>query len=85
MGTHTGTVTITCEDAYGNAFSQTLDVTLIVDEPIPEVELQQEEEKEKMSTGTIVLIILCVALAAGLVVQGMILTRKIHNLEEERL
>ena len=85
VGTHTGTVTITCEDAYGNAFSQTLDVTLIVDEPIPEVELQQEEEKEKMSTGTIVLIILCVALAAGLVVQGMILTRKIHNLEEERL
>ena len=85
VGTHTGTVTISCEDAYGNAFSQTLDVTLIVDEPIPEVELQQEEEKEKMSTGTIVLIILCVALAADLVVQGMILTRKIHNLEEERL
>ena len=85
VGTHSGTVTITCEDAYGNTFSQTLEVTLTVDEPIPEVELQQEEEKEKMSTGTIVLIILCVALAAGLVVQGMILTRKIHNLEEERL
>ena len=85
VGTHTGTVTITCEDAYGNAFSQTLDVTLIVDEPIPEVELQQEEEKEKMSTGTIVLIILCVLMAAGLVVQGMILTKKIHKLEEERL
>ena len=85
VGTHTGTVTITCEDAYGNAFSQTLDVTLIVDEPIPEVELQQEEEKEKMSTGTIVLIILCVLMAAGLVAQGTILTKKIHTLEEERL
>ena len=85
VGTHSGTVTISCEDAYGNTFSQSLEVTLTVDEPIPEVELQQEEEKEKMSTGTIVLIILCVALAAGLVVQGMILTRKIHNLEEERL
>ena len=85
VGTHTGTVTITCEDAYGNAFSQTLDVTLTVDEPIPEVELQKEEEKEKMSTGTIVLIILCVLMAAGLVVQGMILTKKIHKLEEERL
>ena len=34
---------------------------------------------------TPVLILLCVALAAGLVAQGMILTRKIHNLEEERL
>ena len=85
VGTHTGTVTITCEDAYGNAFSQTLDVTLIVDEPIPEVELQQEEEKEKMSTGTIVLTVLCVLLTAGLVVQGTLLTRKIHKLEEDRL
>ena len=66
-------------------FSQTLDVTLTVDEPIPEVELQQEEEKEKMSPVTIMLIILCVALVAGLVVQGTILTKKIHTLEEERL
>ena len=85
VGTHSGTVTITCEDAYGNVFSQTLDVTLTVDEPIPEVDLQKEEEKEKVSTGTIVLIILCVVLAVGLVVQGAILTKKIHKLEEERL
>ena len=85
MGTHSGTVTITCEDAYGNAFSQTMDVTLTVDEPIPEVEMQQEEEKEKMSVGTVVLIILCVLMAAGLVAQGTLLTKKIHKLEEERL
>ena len=85
MGTHSGTVTITCEDAYGNAFSQTLDVTLTVDEPIPEVELQQEEEKEKMSPGTIVLIVICILMAACLVAQGTILTKKIHKLEEERL
>ena len=85
VGTHSGTVTISCEDAYGNTFSQTLDVTLTVDEPIPEEELEPEKEKEKMSTGTIVLIILCVAMAAGLVIQGAILTKKIHTLEEERL
>ena len=85
VGTHSGTVTITCEDAYGNTFSQTLEVTLTVDEPIPEEELEPVEEKEKMSTGTIVLIILCVAMAAGLVIQGAILTKKIHTLEEERL
>ena len=85
MGTHSGLVTITCEDAYGNPFSQTLEVSLTVDNPLPEVDSQQEEEEEKLSAGTIVLILLCVALAAGLVVQGMILTRKIHNLEEERL
>ena len=58
---------------------------LTVDEPIPEAELQQEEEREKMSTGTIVLTVLCVLLTAGLVVQGMLLTRKIHKLEEDRL
>ena len=85
VGTHSGTVTVTCEDAYGNACSQTLNVTLTVDEPVPEVELQQEEEKEKMSTGTIVLIALCVALTAALVVQGTLLTKKIHKLEEDRL
>ena len=85
VGTHSGTVTITCEDAYGNTFSQTLEVTLTVDEPIPEAELEPEEEKDKMSTGTIVLIILCVALVVGLVVQGTILTKKMHTLEEERL
>ena len=85
VGTHSGTVTITCEDAYGNSFSQTLDLNLTVDEPIPEVDIQQEEEDEKMSVGTIVLIVLCVVMAAGLVVQGVILTKKIHKLEEERL
>ena len=85
VGVHSGTVTITCEDAYGNSFSQTLDVNLTVDEPIPEAELQQEEEREKMSTGTIALTVLCVLLTAGLVVQGTLLTRKIHKLEEDRL
>lgn len=85
VGTHSGTVTITCEDAYGNQFSQTLDVTLTVDEPIPEEEIQQEEEKETMSVGTIVLIVLCVFMATALVAQGSILTKKIHKLEEDRL
>lgn len=85
VGTHSGIVSIACEDAYGNAFSQSLDVTLTVDELIPEVELQQEEETVKMRTGTIVLIVLCVVLAAALVVQGALLTKKIHKLEEERL
>ena len=85
VGTHSGTVTITCEDAYGNASSQALDVILTVEEPVPEVELQQEEEKEKTSTGIIVLIALCVALTTSLVVQGTLLTKKIHKLEEDRL
>lgn len=84
VGTHSGTVTITCEDAYGNAFSQTLDVTLTVDEPIPEVSVEQEKT-EKKDVGKTILIILCVLLAAGMVAEGMILTDKLHKLEEERL
>ncbi len=85
VGTHSGTVTYSCEDAYGNQFSQTLDVTLTVDEPLPEVEEQEAEEKEPLSVWTIVLIVLCVLLAAALIAQGVILTGRLHKLEEERL
>lgn len=85
VGTHAGIVTINCEDAYGNAFSQTLDVTLTVDEPLPAETAQPEEEDETLGTGTIILIALCVLLAAGLAIQGAILTGKLHKLEEERL
>lgn len=85
VGTHSGTVTITCEDAYGNGFSQSLDVTLTVDKPIPEAKLQQEEKTEKNRHGTIVMVFLCLLMAAGLVAQGTILTKKIHRLEEEQL
>ena len=85
QGFHTGTVTVTCEDACGNGFSQTLEVTLTVEEAMPEEGLQQEEEQKKISTGTLVLIGLCVTLTAGLVLQGTLLTRKLHRMEEEKL
>lgn len=85
VGTHSGMVTVTCEDAYGNPFSQTLNVDLTVDEPLPEAGIEQEEEEKKISKGTIILIILCVLLTVGIVVQGIILWGKIHKLEEDRL
>lgn len=84
VGLHSGTVTVTCEDAYGNAFSQTLDVTLTVDEPIPQVETEESEQKQT-DAGKIVLMVLCVLLAGALAIQGKILTDKLHKLEEERL
>ncbi len=84
-GTHSGTVVYSCEDAYGNQFSQTLDVTLRVDEPLPEVEEQQTEEKESVSIWTILLIVLCAVLAAALIAQSIILNGKLHRIEEERL
>lgn len=85
VGTHSGTVTVTCEDAYGNEAAQTLDVTLIVKEPIPQVTEEKAEQQKKMSVGTILLIVLSVALTAALVAQSVLLHGKLHKLEEERL
>ena len=84
VGSHSGTVTISCEDAYGNTFSETMEVTMTVDEPLPEL-TEEVPEQEKTSPGTIVLIALCVLLAAGLIGQHLVLTGKIHKLEEDRL
>ena len=84
VGTHSGTVTISCEDAYGNTFEETMEVSLIVDEPLPEL-TEEVPEKEKTNPGTIFLGILCVLLIVGLIVQHLLLTGKIHKLEEERL
>ena len=84
VGTHSGTVTISCEDAYGNAYEERMEVTLTVDEPLPEI-IDEVPEKGKSTPATIFLGILCVLLIAGLITQHMILTGKIHKLEEDRL
>ncbi|MBQ8621931.1 MAG: hypothetical protein IJ422_06425 [Oscillospiraceae bacterium] len=42
-------------------------------------------EMEGVLDAQSVLVLLCVSLAAGFVIQGTILTKKIHKLEEERL
>lgn len=85
VGRHSGTVTITCEDAYGNTDTRTMEVSLTVEEPLPEETEAEQEPEKKLSTGTIALMILCVLLAAALVIQHVVLTGKIHTLEEERL
>lgn len=85
VGHHTGTVTITCEDAYGNTDTQTLEVSLNIDEPLPAAEAPEQEAEKKPGAGTIALIVLSVALATALVIQSIVLTGKIHKLEEDRL
>ena len=84
VGTHSGTLSISCEDAYGNSFEETMEVSLTVDEPLPEI-TENAPEKEKTNPRTIFLIVLCVLMAAGLIAQQLILTGKIHKLEEDRL
>ena len=85
VGSHSGTVTVTCEDAYGNAFVQTLDVPLAVEEPIPAAELQNTEEIDAPNPAVIVLSALNILLVTALILVGVILTKKLHRLEEERL
>lgn len=84
-GSHPASVTVSCEDVYGNAAQTALDVTIQVDPPLPQVEAAQDEQKAPVRPWTVVLIALCVLLAAGLIAQGTILTGKLHRLEEERL
>ena len=84
IGTHSGTVTISCEDAYGNTFEETMEVSLTVDEPLPEL-TEEVPEKEKISPVTIILGILSVLLITGLIAQHLILSGKLHKLEEDRL
>ncbi len=84
VGIHSGTLFVVCEDTYGNTFQETMDVSLTVDEPLPEM-TEEVPEKEKTNPATIFLGILCVLLIAGLIVQHLVLTGKIHKLEEERL
>ena len=84
VGSHSGTVTISCEDAYGNSFEKNMQVSLTVDAPLPEVD-ETAPAVEKGSPGKLLLILLCVLLIAGQVVQHFVLTGKIHKLEEDRL
>ena len=84
IGTHSGTVTISCEDAYGNTFEETMAVSLTVDEPLPEL-TEEVPEREKISPVTVFLGILCCFLIAGLIAQYLILSGKLHKLEEDRL
>ena len=84
VGTHSGTVTISCEDAYGNTYEETMEVSLTVDEPLPEL-TEEIPEREKTSPVTIFQGILSFLLIAGLIAQHLILSGKIHKLEEERL
>ncbi len=85
VGTHTGTLTITGEDAYGNQSRQTIELRVTIDEPLPDLPDQAPAQEKKVSPAVIALCVLCVVLIIALVVQGWLLTDRLHKLEEERL
>lgn len=85
LGSHQGTVTVSCEDAYGNRSEQALPVSLTV-EPKVETDLLAEKEATPPPAWVIpTLSIVSFLLLAGLIAQGILLRDKLHRLEEERL
>lgn len=85
IGAHTGTVTITCEDGYGNQSEQTLPVTLTVEEGVQTDLLTQAPADPPPAWVIPALAVLSGLLLAGLIAQGCLLRGKLHRLEEERL
>lgn len=86
LGAYAGTVTISCEDRYGNSKEWQLPVDITIE---PAKEPAEAEETEPVITPPSWLLpaacILCVLLIAGIIIQGALLRGKIHRLEEERL
>jgi len=86
LGDYAGTVTISCEDRYGNSKQWQLPVGIAIE---PAKETDEVEEAEPVIAPPFWLLpavcILCTLLTAGIILQGALLRGKLHRLEEERL
>lgn len=86
LGDYSGTVTISCEDRYGNSRQWQLPVDITIE---PAKEIAEVEETEPVITPPSWLLpaacVLCVLLIVGIILQGALLRGKLHRLEEERL
>lgn len=86
LGDYSGTVTFSCEDAYGNAKQWFASVDITIEAAKPAAEAPDGEEKPSAPAWLLPSVCaLCAALAAGLLLQGVLLRSKLHRLEEERL
>ena len=88
LGDLSGEVRVTCEDPWGNADSFSLPVSLTVEEPPPApavVALQQEADKRAPDWLLPALGGACGLLLLALILQGVLLGRKIRRLEEDKL
>lgn len=85
-GDYSGTVTFACEDAYGNETHWSSPVSITVEAAKPVAETPKGEEKASAPAWLLpAMCVLSAALAAGLLLQGVLLRSKLHRLEEERL
>ena len=88
LGDVSGELLITYEDAWGNADKFSLPVSLTVEEPAPApvaATLTQEIEKRLPDWLLPALGGLCGALLLTIILQGILLGRKIRKLEEDKL
>ena len=87
-GDFSGTLAVECTDQDGNPASFTLPVNLTVEPPKPAAEKAAAGEtaaKEKPSALTLALAGGCGLLLMLLMAQSLVLRRKLHRLEEEKL
>lgn len=91
LGDYRGTLTATCEDAYGNTSTLTAPVEVTVEAAIEEKHdagTAQAKEEKKDELPAWVLYALaggCGVLLLALILQGVLLRGKIRRLEEDRL
>lgn len=86
QGSYSGELTVEGSDQDGNSVSFSLPLGLTVEEPVElSIPLEQTNASSKVNTAVILLSAVCAVLAALLVLQSVLLRRKIYRLEEERL
>ena len=85
-GDYRGTLTVEGEDNDGNSTSFELSAGLTVEEAV-KIEMQDGQQSVEKSQPLTVYILsaVCTVLAVLLILQGVLLRRKIHALEEEQL
>ena len=88
-GDFSGTITVECTDQDGNPASFELPVNLKVEKPVKtetdKADSGKKEKKEQTSPLTLALAGACGLLLILLILQGVILRRKLHRLEEDKL
>ena len=89
LGPVQGGVTISYEDEYGQTHEQTLDLSTTIEQkkaaPVAVEEGQEEEQGEALKLAPEIALGIIAALAAALIVQGIVLRKKIRRLEEKNL
>lgn len=86
IGNYSGTITISCEDRYGNTQERQIPADITIEAAKPHTEETSSEPVIRTPEWLLPAVsVLCVLLLAGIVLQGIVLRGKLHKLEEERL